>query len=404
MNGGYTLHDLDLFAPGAETVRLRPAPGAAGMGCILRDGCQVIGFRLLRAAEVPAGGLTREDLLSDEARAASAYVRLRRDLVQHPAPAAPGISVAICTKDRPDWLRRLLRSLAQQRTERTFEVVVVDNNSESPEVRTIAEEAGAIYVRETRTGLDFARNRAVQTAKGDVIAFLDDDTRAEPEWFEALSQVWAENPDAGCVTGQILPMSLDSAAHVAFERDGGFRHAFLPERYGPVRWKNTLHPCGPGELGVGANMSFSRDLLRDLGGFDEALDTGRPLPGGGDLDIFYRVLRAGRILVYDPRIVVRHDHRSDMKVLRHQYYTWGLGYFAFLQKTRKSDPENATALAHMELWVWLYMARRFLRSLIGRDSRSFRMIAAEIQGAIKGRFGEYERSQHRSAAIRRAAE
>ncbi|MDA9865174.1 glycosyltransferase, partial [bacterium] len=291
-----------------------------------------------------------------------------------------------------------------QNTKRAFEIVVVDNNSDSLKVREIAEAAGAVYVRETLTGLDFARNAALGAASGDIIAFLDDDTKAEPDWFENLSQVWAENPDAGCVTGLILPMSLENEAQVAFEQDGGFRRPFVPERHSKTRWKRPLHPCGPGEFGAGANMSLNRKYVQDLGGFDEALDTGRPLPGGGDLDIFYRVMRGGRLLVYDPSVVVRHDHRHDMNVLKHQYYTWGLGFFAYLQKSKRSDPENASALRQMGLWFWLDMTRRLVRSLLGLETRSPRMIAAEIYGGIKGRFGEYQRSQARSAAIRKAAE
>jgi GT2 family glycosyltransferase len=235
------------------------------------------------------------------------------------------------------------------------------------------------------------------------VAFFDDDTTAEPNWFNNLSRTWAENPDAGCVTGLVLPMSLESEAQVAFERDGGFRRAFLPDRHGNSRWKDPLHPCGPGRFGAGANMSLNRKLILDLGGFDEALDTGRPLPGGGDLDIFYRVIRGSSRLIYDPSIVVRHDHRRDIRALRHQYYTWGLGFFAFLQKSKKSDPKNIRNLSQMGRWFWLEMGRRLIRSLFGLENRSTRMFAAEFYGGIKGRFGEYERSQKRSRKIREAA-
>jgi glycosyltransferase involved in cell wall biosynthesis len=403
MSGGYTLHDVDLFAPGAEAPALRPAPGAEGMGCILRDGTSVIDFRLFAAREIPAGGLSRGDLLRAEGRAASAHARLRARLVAAEPPAPRAISVAICTKDRPDWLRRLLASLAAQETDKTFEIVVVDNNSDSPEVRAVAEAAGAVYVRERRTGLDFARNAALEAAGGEVVAYLDDDTIAEPQWFENLHRAWAENPDAGCVTGQVLPMFLETEAQILFEKDGGFRRAFLPQRYGTRFWGKPLHPCGPGEFGAGANMSVERAYVLALGGFDEALDTGRPLPGGGDLDIFYRTLRGGRPLVYDPSVVVRHEHRREVAALRHQYYTWGTGFFAFLEKSRRTDPANATQLRQMEHWYWLNMVGRLARSLAGRDGRPPRLIAAEMQGALKGRFGEYDRSRERSRRIREAA-
>jgi hypothetical protein len=138
MTGGYTLHDVDIYSPDANELRLRPDCGAAGMGCILRAGSTVIDYRLLKARDVPNAGLTCDELLTPEGRKVLAYARLRARLAPDPSPVAPNISVAICTKDRPDWLRRLLNSLAAQKTEQTFEIVVVDNNSDSPEVRQVA--------------------------------------------------------------------------------------------------------------------------------------------------------------------------------------------------------------------------------------------------------------------------
>lgn len=394
MSGHYTLYDVDLFNAVEENISLQLDSGSEGIACIVRDGRDVIDFRLLKPSEIPAAGLSRNDLYTAQARKISAYARHRKHLTIEPANV-PDISVAICTKDRPDWLRRLLNSLSAQKTDQTFEIVVIDNNSDSPDIKQIAEEAGAIYYRETRAGLNFARNAALSKATGDVIAFLDDDTTAEPEWFGNLSRVWAENPDAGCITGLVLPMSLDNEAQVAFERDGGFRRALVPERYAKRVWDRPLHPCGAGEFGAGANMSLNKKIVLDLGGFDVALDTGRPLPGGGDLDIFYRVIRADSILIYDPCIVIRHDHRRDLKILKHQYYTWGLGLFAFLDKSKRSDPENRKNLSEMGRWVWLGLIKRLFQSLVGRDTRPTRMILAELRGVLKGQFGEYERSLER---------
>jgi len=98
-----------------------------------------------------------------------------------------------------------------------------------------------------------------------------------------------------------MPLRLDTTAQVLFEKRNGFRRGFDKNRFGREVPGNPLYPCGAGIFGAGCNMAFRRDLLRDIGGFDEALDTGTPLPGGGDLDIFYRIIRAGHALVYEPR-------------------------------------------------------------------------------------------------------
>jgi hypothetical protein len=160
---------------------------------------------------------------------------------------------------------------------------------------------------------------------------------------------------------------------------------------------------GAGVVGAGCNMAFDRSLLLAIGGFDEALDTGAPLPGGGDLDIFYRVLRSGRTMVYEPRYAVYHEHRETLPQLRRQYRTWGLGFMAFLAKSRRSDAALRNKHAAMLRW-WLLDK---LADLIGAACRlRFRelgFVAAELWGGIVGMAGEYDRSLERVRKIREQA-
>lgn len=372
------------------------APADAA-GRILRDGGAIVDFRLLEGSPGAAA--------PEGVRAAVLCSRLR-DRLAAGAPSAvrPSLSVAICTRDRPDWLARLLASLAPQQAALGFEILVVDNNSTSDATRQVATAtAGVRYLHEPLTGLDFARNRALAAATGTVIAYLDDDVTVEPGWAAALLEAWARNPDAGAITGLVMPMALDTEAQILFEARGGFRRGFRPLRHGATAFRDRLHPSGAGRFGAGANMSFDRALILSLGAFDEALDTGRPLPGGGDIDMFYRVLRTGRPLVYEPRAAVRHDHRRDLAVLRHQYYTWGLGFAAFLVKSMRTDPAARPALRGMALWWARYQIGRVALRLRGREPTPMAMIWAEIWGGLKGICGEYDRSCRRSAAIRRAA-
>jgi glycosyltransferase involved in cell wall biosynthesis len=137
--------------------------------------------------------------------------------------AAQSISIAICSKDRDDWVDRLLRSLEPfcAAGPGCPEVLVIDNASGHDRLREVCAARGWVrYAREPLVGLDFARNRALREARGEVIAFLDDDVVVDRNWFWALRRTWAENPDAGCVTGLVLPMALDTEAQVLFERRG----------------------------------------------------------------------------------------------------------------------------------------------------------------------------------------
>ena len=397
----YRRLDLDLSDPSTEIAPL--APHEAGIGVILRHQGALVGFVLRSRDALPPGSLTPAALMDDTVRTAMAAQTLRRERGRPSGPPR-ALSIAICTKDGALRVARLLDSLLPLREEVPFEVLIIDNGpSDDSTCRVAAARDGVRYIVEPLTGLDFARNRAVQEATGEVLCFLDDDVTVDAGWARAMSDAWTANPEAGAITGLVLPLELETEAQVLFERGGGFRRGFLPLRYGDTNFADPVHPAGAGKFGAGANMSVDLALVRKLGGFDEALDTGRPLPGGGDLDIFYRVLRAGRPLVYEPQAAVFHEHRRDLSVLKRQYRSWGLGLMAFITKTYAADPAARPALRRLVLWWFLWMTARFVRRRKGREPIPADMLRAELSGGVKGLFGEYRRSVRRSDRIRRGA-
>jgi hypothetical protein len=148
-------------------------------------------------------------------------------------------------------------------------------------------------------------------------------------------------------------------------------------------------------------MAFRRDLLLELGGWDEALDTGAPLPGGGDLDMFYRVLRAGRALVYEPLYLAFHEHRREYAKLRHQFYTWGTGFVAFIEKSYRTDPPMRARWRQLMRWWIRSQSGRLWRSLRGRDALPADLVWPELWGGIVGLTGEYRRSRRRVERLKR---
>lgn len=148
-------------------------------------------------------------------------------------------------------------------------------------------------------------------------------------------------------------------------------------------------------------MAFRREVLLKIGGFDEALDTGAPLPGGGDLDIFYRVIRAGYPLVYEPQYLVYHQHRREYAKLRRQYWSWGLSLMAFAVKSYHSDPSHRALLVRLVGWWLKDQLRQFKSSLKGSHVLPPDLLLAEIWGSIVGLLGEYPRSLRRVEKIRR---
>lgn len=317
------------------------------------------------------------------------------------APPLPSLTVAVCTHARPERLARCLDAIALLEVLPGLaapEVLVVDNAPPDGRTREVAVARPSVrYVVEPVPGLNFGRNRALVEATGDWIAFLDDDVVPDPTWLAGLMAAWREHPDARAVTGLVLPFALETEAQILFERAGGFRRGCRTIRHEP-RWpEDPRYPAGAGTFGAGANMAFHRATLLDLGGFDEALDTGPPLPGGGDLDAFYSVLHAGHPLVYEPAAFVFHEHRRDLNGLRHQYYTWGLGFMAYVGKHLRGDPAMRGRFRSLVRWWHRYQARNLKASLRGRHPLPPEMVWAEWRGGLVGMTGEYRRSQRRVA-------
>jgi hypothetical protein len=149
-------------------------------------------------------------------------------------------------------------------------------------------------------------------------------------------------------------------------------------------------------------MTLRTDAVRAVGGFDEALDTGPPLPGGGDLDIWSRLARAGYPLVYEPRLLVFHRHRPDHSSLRRQYWSWGEGFMAYLTKTALVDRSQRRKVARLVAWWLRYEAGNVAASLRPSTELPIDLALAELVGGLVGLGGSYERSRRRVERIRTA--
>jgi len=167
--------------------------------------------------------------------------------------------------------------------------------------------------------------------------------------------------------------------------------------------RNPLYPAGIGIIGTGANMAFRKDMLERIGGFDEALDTGASLPGGGDLDMFYRMIRSGNSIIYEPSYLAFHQHRREISALRRQYRSWGLGMMAFVAKAYRADTGEREKLRRLVAWWLRYQMRLLIRGLKGQKEYRADFIFAELMGGVFGLCGEYSRSLRRIHSIRRSA-
>jgi glycosyltransferase involved in cell wall biosynthesis len=404
----YHICDIEITKALTET---RIPSQCSGVAFVIRRNERPIGF-LLRPAK---GGalITAPELAALIVRQLGARI-LEESIYEELVPGLdrsgfPSLTIAICTRNRPVELRRCIESIREMlclhcHLSSQVDVLVVDNApSDDSTSRAVAEYSNVNYVLEKKPGLDFARNRAVQAATGDLLAFVDDDAVVDRFWIEGLVEAWAANPDASAFTGPVLPYELDTRAQITFEEMGGFGNDFNRARFGREQANSSSYPCGAGMFGCGCNMVFLRETLIALGGFDDALDTGAPLPGGGDLDMFYRIVRAGHPLVREPRLMVLHQHRRDYAKLRHQMWTWGLGCMAYVSKSYKTDPSQR---ANIRRWIWWWGAYQTSKVLVpflrkSRKSWPLDLVIAEIAGGIVGLMGEYSRSMKRIEMRRR---
>jgi glycosyltransferase involved in cell wall biosynthesis len=237
------------------------------------------------------------------------------------------ISVIVCTYNRAETLRKALESVAAQTLPGLLEreVVVVDNNSRD-HTREVVQDFCSRYPRQFRyvfepnQGLNHARNSGVQEARGEVLAFMDDDVTVEPGWLDNLTAPLRIGKWAGS-GGKTLP----------------------PGTFTPPRW---LAPDGPyNMLGVlcayfnlgdkaceleeppyGANMAFRKPMFEKYGAFRTDLDRcGANTMSNGDTEFGRRLLQAGEHLRYEPLAVVRHPVPQG-RVTKEYFLAWWFDY------------------------------------------------------------------------------
>jgi glycosyltransferase involved in cell wall biosynthesis len=278
-------------------------------------------------AGVDAAPVSRMTLA--DAREAAGVLSILDEVAGQPAPSAEALTVIVCTRDRPAMLEDCLASLAGQSSP-PGQIVVVDNSGDHSAEAVAARRPGVVYVQEPRPGLSRARNAGVAVARGEFVAFTDDDVELPDSWTAEIVRAFAD-PEVDAVTGLVLPARLDTEAQRAFELDLG---GFTP-RYQPLRFDGSFieatRAMGPQvwRIGAGANMAFRRGVFSLLGGFDVRLGAGAS-GCSEDSEYWYRILAAGGVCLYEPRAHVFHHHRRDWRGLRRQFRAYTQGHLSAL--------------------------------------------------------------------------
>jgi GT2 family glycosyltransferase len=263
----------------------------------------------------------------------------------------PLVSVVLCTRDRPAGAMVTLRGLAALRYD-PFEIVVVDNapSSDATEAAVRAEfgaDPRVRYVREPRPGLSVARNCGAAAAAGQIVAFTDDDVRVDPYWLDGIVRGFRQGEEVACVTGLIPTAEIDNAAQLYFDQRATWGTGCEGRLFDLTAHRDAspLYPYSAGIYGTGANFALAAAALKELGPFDEALGAGSPCGGGEDLEMFVRVILAGRTIAYEPSAIVSHVHRADLAQLSRQMVAYGSGCTAALTAIALRHPRARRELA-----------------------------------------------------------
>jgi glycosyltransferase involved in cell wall biosynthesis len=323
----------------------------------------------------------------------------------------PVVSVVVpSTFERVELLERCVASLVAQDYP-DFEVVVVDNRPVDSVERLglwsqLCVDGRVRVVAEGRPGSSAARNCGVGVARGEVVAFTDDDVEVESGWLRALGSRFVVEPETDCVTGLVLPKELETPAQIWFERSGSkLESRYLLTRFGNDgswtgrpsrglgrrRFQVTARRNGEpdetffvyrGKFGMAANISFRTATFRELGGFDDALGAGIPSGGGEELHLLSRLVFSGRRLTFDPGVAIYHAHRSDYEDLRRRMFGYGSGYTAMLVALLRRDPRHLVGL----FWYSVQAAGLLLRRSADRRDVVYpkALSRSELRGLIRG--------------------
>jgi len=155
------------------------------------------------------------------------------------------------------------------------------------------------------------------------------------------------DPRVACVAGLTLPSELETPAQQAFELYGGMSLGYRARLYdlGEHRGDTLLYPHTAGVFGASNNVAFRREPFLARGGFDLSLGPATPAFGAEDLDVFLALILDGFRIHYEPRAVVRHEHRRDFDGLYWQVFTYLAGFTALLTKWMLKDRRVARDLA-----------------------------------------------------------
>ena len=235
-------------------------------------------------------------------------------------------SIIVPTFNRPAQLTHCLQSLERLDYPRDrFEVIVVDDGSETltePIAYSFRNRLRITLITQTHSGPATARDKGAMHAKGEFLAFTDDDCMPAADWLRALAARFTETPDI-MIGGRTLNVLLDNPYSTASDL--------------LIRYLYAYYNGNPAQAGffTSDNLTVPKGRFRQLGGFDMFFPRG----GGEDREFCERWLRHGFRMTYAPEVLIYHAHPLTLQSFCGQQFNYGCGAFRFhhLRARHRSD-------------------------------------------------------------------
>lgn len=236
------------------------------------------------------------------------------------------ISVVVAVRNEAKHIRGCIESLANQDYE-NYEIIVVDGMSDDGTYEILKElqkKYDFKLFRNDKKNAAAGRNIGIEKAKGDVIAFIDGDAIASRQWLSSIKKVMEEKEVAGVGGPDLLP---ENAGHMAkiigiimtspLARGGKLNPSTQHIMMERERYVRHIPTC---------NLAIRKEIFYEVGLFDENFVKGQ------DLELNYRITKAGYKLFYSPAIQVVHHRKDQIPLFARQIYKWAKAKVAIIRK------------------------------------------------------------------------
>jgi GT2 family glycosyltransferase len=281
----------------------------------------------------------------------------------------PFFSIIIPTYNRPQQLARCLQALARQDyPHNCFEVIVVDDGSKTPLcVDNFQNRLDITLLTQYNTGPAVARNTGAAHAKGQFLAFTDDDCQPDANWLKNLATGFKENPDAaigGKTINQLTKNIYSSTSHLLID----YLYNYYKSEHNKARFFATN------------NFALPTKLFHDINGFN----THFPLAAAEDREFCHRWLRHGYTMFYMPEAIIYHSHHLTFRSFWRQHFNYGRGALLF-HRTKRLAGDNTL---EPKIFYWHLIRYPFFKTTLFKASiLSVLMIISQV-AMVSGYFWE----------------